>query len=166
MNKKREFVLFATVSSISFWELRSTTPLEWYSRYSIEWSSSNIVALFFGGFLVPNGGTNKRLCCIHCWLFIFINGFGWKCGTYKGSSINHVGIEGEGVSQMVIILHKHLVKWSKQRVEGVKNVQKLSTWYIDEYWILIDSGYFINTTVLTATEVRVYIRILNMNSLY
>ena len=55
MNKKREFVLFATVSSISFWELRSTTPPEWYSRYSIEWSSSNIVALFFGGFLVPNG---------------------------------------------------------------------------------------------------------------
>ena len=54
-----------------------------------------------------------------------------KEGCARGSSIHHVDMEGEGVSQMTILLHKlYLVKWTTKG-EGSKISKKLSTWVMD-----------------------------------
>ena len=50
-----------------------------------------------------------------------------------GTSINHVDMEGEGVSQMSILLHTkpYYIKWSTKGKGGSKKVQKLSTWFMN-----------------------------------
>ena len=51
----------------------------------------------------------------------------------KGLFINHEDMKGEGMSQMVILLHKpYLVKWSTKGRGESKMSKKLSTWFMDD----------------------------------